>query len=169
LSIFHRIFGNPQKERAPLQPLYRALVDRARSPIWYEEGGVPDTLDGRFDMVAALLSLTLIRLEREGDAAKAETVLLTEIFIDDMEGTIRQLGIGDMMVGKQVGRMVSALGGRLSAFRGDITGAVRRNVFHDAPPTPEAEALVCTRLSAFRDAMAAIPAEQIIKGEVPQA
>ncbi len=97
---------------------------------------MPDTLDGRFDMIAAVLALVLIRLEAEGEAGRGPSVLLTEIFIDDMDGTLRQIGIGDYVVGKHVGRMMSALGGRLAAFRaGPIEGAVRRNIFHDSPPS----------------------------------
>ena len=78
---------------------------------------MPDTIDGRFDMIAAILALVLLRLEAEGEAGRDPSVLLTEIFIDDMDGTLRQIGIGDYVVGKHVGRMMSALGGRLAAFR----------------------------------------------------
>ena len=78
---------------------------------------MPDTLDGRFDMIAAILALVLLRLEAEGEAGRGPSVLLTEIFIDDMDGTLRQIGIGDYVVGKHVGRMMGALGGRLAAFR----------------------------------------------------
>ena len=74
-------------------------------------------------------------------------MLLTEIFIDDMDASLRQIGIGDYVVGKHVGRMMGALGGRLTpsatalAERGDFEAAVRRNVFHDAPPSDAALAL----------------------------
>ena len=107
---------------------------------------MPDTLDGRFDMVAAVTALVLLRLEAEGEAGRANATLLTEIFIDDMDATLRQIGIGDHVVGKHVGRMMGALGGRLAAFRearagdGDFAEAVRRNVFHEAPPAEAAVA-----------------------------
>jgi len=116
LSLLQRIFGET-KQRAPLQPLYRFIVGRGRDPAWYREGKVPDTIDGRFDMIAAILALVLIRLEAEGEAGRGSSILLTELFIDDMEGELRQIGIGDYVVGKHVGRMMSALGGRLAAFR----------------------------------------------------
>src|SRR5438128_8274235 len=83
MSFFQRIFGET-RQREPLQPLYRAIVAKGREPAWYREGQVPDTLDGRFDMIAAILSLVLLRLEREGAATRDQTVLLTEIFIADM-------------------------------------------------------------------------------------
>ncbi len=138
LALLSRLFGE-RRERAALRPLYDALVAAARDPAWYREGAVPDTLEGRFDMVATMLALALLRLESEGDGAKAESVALTEIFIDDMDGTLRQIGIGDFVVGKHVGKLVGALGGRLGALReafvdgAALEPAVRRNVFRDGP------------------------------------
>ena len=125
MSFLQRLFGET-KQRAALMPFYQALVEIGRDPDWYRDGEVPDTLDGRFDMVAAVTALALLRLESEGETGKLPSVLLTEIFIDDMDGTLRQIGIGDYVVGKHVGRMVGALGGRLGAFRdGAEAGSLR--------------------------------------------
>ena len=171
MSLFQRIFGE-KKQRAPLQPLYAAVVGRGRDPSWYRDGQVPDTLDGRFDMIAAILSLVLLRLEREGESGKGPSVLLTEIFIDDMDATLRQLGVGDYVVGKHVGRMVSALGGRLTAFRegladGSLEAAVKRNIFHEAPPSETAPAFVTAGLERFARALDKVPAETVLAGELP--
>ncbi len=76
---------------------------------------MPDTIDGRFDMVAAMLSLALIRMETLG--LQGEGARLTEIFVEDMDGQVRQIGFGDLVVGKQIGKMMSALGGRIAAYR----------------------------------------------------
>ncbi|MEI4584072.1 hypothetical protein WAC45_27695, partial [Klebsiella pneumoniae] len=54
-----------RREAEAAFPLYDAVVARAREPHWYLDGGVPDTLDGRFDMVAAVLAMVLLRLETE--------------------------------------------------------------------------------------------------------
>ncbi len=171
MSLFQRIFGET-KQRAPLQPLYAAIVARGRDPAWYRDGQVPDTLDGRFDMIAAILSLVLLRLEQEGESGKGPSVLLTEIFIDDMDATLRQLGVGDYVVGKHVGRMVSALGGRLTAFRQGLTGgaldaAVRRNIFHEAPPSDAALAVVTAGLERFAAALDEAAAETVLAGQLP--
>ena len=56
LALLSRLFGE-RRERAALRPLYDAVVAAARDPAWYRDGGVPDTLEGRFDMVAAILAL----------------------------------------------------------------------------------------------------------------
>ena len=173
MSFLTRIFGE-RSERSALEPLYRAVVAAGRDPAWYREGGVPDTIDGRFDIIASLLALVLLRMEGDGDEAKRATVLLTEVFIDDMDGTVRQMGIGDQVVGKHVGRMMGALGGRLGAYReagadeAAFAAAVRRNVFRDAPPSEAAAALVARRLAGFRDALAALPFTDLTAGRLPR-
>ncbi|HYN45472.1 MAG TPA: ubiquinol-cytochrome C chaperone family protein [Allosphingosinicella sp.] len=171
LSLLQRIFGET-KERTALAPLYRAVVARGRDPAWYREGEVPDTLDGRFDMVAAILALVLIRLEAEPEAGQGPSVLLTELFIDDMTGTLRQIGIGDYVVGKHVAKMMSALGGRLGAFRearaqGAFAGAVRRNIFHESPPSEGAVDRVAAQLEAFAGALDAARLEALLGGALP--
>jgi cytochrome b pre-mRNA-processing protein 3 len=171
MSFFQRIFGEA-KQREPLQPLYRAIVAKARAPAWYRDGQVPDTLDGRFDMIAAILSLVLLRLETEGSATRPQSVLLTEIFIKDMDAELRQLGVGDYVVGKHVGRMMGALGGRLTALRaaraaGSLDAAVARNVFHEAPPSDAALAFVASGLADFAGALDAMPVQDVLAGRLP--
>ena len=166
MSLLTRMFGGTGARDA-LEPLYRAVVARGRDPAWYREG-VPDTMDGRFDMIAAVLALVLLRLEAEGEAGRGPSVLLTEIFIDDMDGTLRQIGIGDYVVGKHVGRMMGALGGRLAAFReGPFEAAVRRNIFHESPPSDEAVVSVAGRLLHFADTLAATDLEAVLAGRLP--
>jgi cytochrome b pre-mRNA-processing protein 3 len=173
LALLSRLFG-ARRERAALRPLYDALVAAAREPAWYREGGVPDTIEGRFDMVATMVALALLRLEAEGEGGRAESVRLTEIFIDDMDGTLRQIGIGDFVVGKHVGRLVGALGGRLGALREALGGdapldsAVRRNVFRDGPVEKPRLAYVAERLRRLHDALARIAMEPLLAGRLPQ-
>jgi cytochrome b pre-mRNA-processing protein 3 len=117
----------------PAQVLYANVVTEARRPQWYLAGEVPDTMDGRFDMVALILSLVLIRLEDESAAQLCADV--TERFITDMDGVLRQDGVGDQVVGKHIGRMMAALGGRLGAYRdardddAQFAEALRRNLW----------------------------------------
>lgn len=153
MSFLQRIFGKDRRSR--LGPLYLAVVARGRDPAWYREGGVPDTLDGRFDMMAAIMAIVLLRLEREGEAGREPSVLLTEIFIDDMDSSLRQIGIGEYVVGKHVGRLMGALGGRLGSLRevlakGEPFDAfVHRNIFHENPVEPEALQFVARGLENF--------------------
>lgn len=172
MSFLKRIFGD-RNERAALRPLYDAIVAAGRDPAWYRDGEVPDTLDGRFDMIAALTSLVLLRLEGAGDEGRSPAVLLTEIFIDDMDATLRQIGVGDYVVGKHVGRMMSALGGRLGALRDarsdgkGYAAAVRRNVFHDAPPSDAAVARVAAGFERFAAGLETLTVADLVAGRLP--
>jgi cytochrome b pre-mRNA-processing protein 3 len=171
LSFLQRLFGG--SDRRVLEPLYRAVVAAGRDRAWYREGQVPDTVDGRFDMVAAVMALTLLRLEGEGAAGREPSLLLTELFVDDMDASLRQIGVGDYVVGKHVGRMMGALGGRLAAFRAareqaaGFGAAVRRNIFHEAPPAEEAVGRVAARLERFAGALAAQPLPALLAGRLP--
>jgi cytochrome b pre-mRNA-processing protein 3 len=171
LSFIQRLFGRPP-ERQSLLPLYEAVVTIGRDPAWYLGGGVPDTLEGRFDMVTAVLTLVLLRLEAEGESARRESALLAELFIDDMDSSLRELGTGDMIVGKKVGKLMGALGGRLGSFRdaardpAAFEAAVRRNVFREAPMSEEDVGVVAGRLAALRGRLSAKPLTAVLAGEL---
>jgi cytochrome b pre-mRNA-processing protein 3 len=173
VSFLTRLFG-ASPPRDALRPLYEAAVAEGRDPAWYLAGGVPDTIDGRFDVIASVVALILLRLETEGDAAKTHGVLLTERFIDDMDGQLREIGIGDVVVGKRMGKMMGTLGGRMGAFRdgfagtGDLEGAVRRNIFRDVPPSEEAVSFVAARLRSLHAGLAATSLEQLLRAELPR-
>ena len=169
MSLISRLFRAPRRET--LGSLYRAIVAAGRDPDWYAQGGVPDTIDGRFDMIAALTALVLLRMERE-EAGREPSVLLAEQFVADMDSSLRQIGIGDYVVGKHVGRMMGALGGRLTALRAAdsreaLEAAVERNIFRGAPPSPEAVGWVAERLDGFRAALDASDLDALIAGALP--
>jgi cytochrome b pre-mRNA-processing protein 3 len=125
-------------------------------------------------MVATTVALALLRLEAEGEGGRAESVQLTELFIDDMDGTLRQIGIGDFVVGKHVGRLVGALGGRLGALREALAGeaplepAVRRNVFRGGPAAEAQVAWVAERLRRLHAGLAGTAREPFLAGRLPQ-
>ena len=116
MSLLSRIFGKPVDDRAHVRPLWHRIVEVAREPRWYAEMGVADTVPGRFDAVTLVLALVLLRMERE-QALIEPSVRLTELFVDDMDGQLRQSGVGDLVVGKRMGKLMSVLGGRLGALR----------------------------------------------------
>lgn len=164
--------GLPRRRRDEVASLlYDGVIDRARAPHWYEAGGVPDTLDGRFDMVAAVLSLVLLRLE-DDPAAAAAAARLTERFVTDMDAQLRESGIGDIGVGKHIGKMMGMLGGRLGAYRdglaaGDLRPALLRNLYRGVEPAAAALAHAQAALLALRDALAAMPADALVAGRMP--
>lgn len=152
-------------------PLYEAIVARARAPHWYVEGAVPDTIDGRFDMVAAVLATVLLRLE--GEPAGAEpSARLAERFVDDMDGQLREQGVGDVVVGKRIGQMMAMLGGRIGAYRdgrvtGDLGPALLRNLYRGEAPAPAALAHAAAALSELRERLSGMSVAAIVAGELP--
>ena len=154
--------------RAALRPLWHRTVEISREPEWYATCGVADTVPGRFDMVTTVLSLVLLRLEQAQRGA--ETALLTELFVEDMDGQLRESGVGDVVVGKHVGKLMATLGGRLVAYRaaladddGALAEAVRRNVTVNQGVGPEPLAM---RLRDLADRLAATEADELLAGRI---
>lgn len=168
-NLFQRLFARADPKDA-MQPLYQAVVHEGRQPHWYLEGQAPDTIDGRFDMIVAVLAQVLMRLEALD--ASQESVWLTELFVDDMDGQLRQEGIGDVVVGKHIGRMVSALGGRLSAYRAallegaELREALVRNLYRGDEPTENAISHVESSLQALWNRLSALSRETLLMGDL---
>jgi cytochrome b pre-mRNA-processing protein 3 len=170
MALFEKLFRRAPDPRGVLRPLWHAVVARARAEHWYTDGAVPDTIDGRFDMVALVLSQVLLRIE-EAPEHRRDGVLLTEIFVDDMDGQMRQIGFGDLIVGKQIGQIMSALGGRLGAYRAGaddaaaMEAALLRNLYRDEAPTPAAMAHLLAEVGTLRAALAAMPVAALVAAD----
>jgi len=169
MSLLDRLLRRTPDPREALRPLWHATVVAARDPLWYRELGVADSVEGRFDMITLTLALVLLRLEREPAQADA-AARLTELFVEDMDAQLRQSGVGDLVVGKHMGKLMATLGGRLGALREALplgaerlTAVVERNVslVAGAQPEPLAEAL--SRLHASWSRM---PVEAVLAGRL---
>lgn len=134
MALFDRLLGRKSNE-SNLRPLWHRVVEVAREPQWYAQGGIADTVAGRFDAITVVLGLVLLRLEGSA-AVRGETARLTELFVADMDGQLRQSGVGDAVMAKHMGKLMSALGGRIDAFRAALaepddaalSAAVERNI-----------------------------------------
>ena len=170
MSLLSKLFGKPADDRAEVRPLWHRIVALSREPGWYAECGVADTVPGRFDAITLVLSAVLLRMERDPALIPA-SALLTELFVEDMDGQLRQSGVGDLVVGKQVGRLMSVLGGRLGAYRealGEATDAalveaIDRNVSLSEGGEP---GLVAARFKALAERIAALPADRLLAGDI---
>ena len=116
--------------------LYAAIVAQSRLPAFYADLGVPDTPTGRFEMIVLHMFMVL---ERLGPSAERRSQTLTEAFVADVEGALREMGIADITVPKRMHAMAGAFFGRMLAYReaaaehGDaLAQAIARNVFADA-------------------------------------
>ncbi|MFM6854855.1 MAG: ubiquinol-cytochrome C chaperone family protein [Sphingopyxis sp.] len=170
MSFFQRLFTRRADPRDGARPLYDAVVAAGRTPAWYL-AGAPDTLDGRFEIVTAVLVHTLLRMESD-DATKQHSVYLTELFVDDMDGQLRQIGIGDMIVGKHIGKMMSALGGRLGAYRGvaaDVAAlrpVLVRTLWNGADPGVAADDVAAIAARFITD-LGNVPVADVCAGQLP--
>ena len=162
-----------RREEPVAEKLYRAIVARAREPHWYVAGEVPDTLEGRFSLLATLLALTDVRLERGGEPARFASVSLAESFVEDMDATHRQLGTGDPVMGKKVGGLVGALGGRVGAWRRAVDGeeswtaVTGRSLYRGAVPNADALDYAERKLRDFWAGLEASTDEVLIAGLLP--
>ena len=113
-GFFRPLSGKPRRDGTAL---YAAIVARARAPHWYVAGAVPDTRRRpvRHDRRGAGDRDAAARGRSRGRAAPQRS--LAEAFVDDMDPQLREIGIGDLLVGKHIGRMMGMLGGRLGAYR----------------------------------------------------
>jgi cytochrome b pre-mRNA-processing protein 3 len=111
--LFRGLTARPARGEA----LFGAVTAEARRRSWYVEGKVPDTLDGRFAVLATIAALVLVRLESEGEPGNVASVALTERFIHVMESEHRELGLGDPTLGKTVRKLVAMLARRTELWR----------------------------------------------------
>ena len=138
---FFGLFRSRRHERAGYA-LYTAAVQAARDPVFYTRFGVPDTLDGRFDMIGLHVSLMMDRLRREPSPGPELAQAVFDAMFSDMDVHLREMGVGDMSVGKRVKRMWEAFHGRALAYEGALAAgdrpaleaALARNIWPDGAP-----------------------------------
>ena len=161
MSLLHRLFTPRRDPREGLRPLWHRIVELSREPALYRDDGVADTIAGRFDMIAALLALVLLRLERDGMAQ--ETVLLTELFVADMDAQLRDTGVGDMVVGKHIGRLVAFRDALASGDATAFEAALERNVTMAAGRDTGS---LARRLRTFADELAKLDGDEVLAGRI---
>jgi cytochrome b pre-mRNA-processing protein 3 len=120
MSWFLRLFRSKTRAAAA-ERLYAAIVAQAREPAFYREGQVPDSLDGRFELVTLHAFLVLRRLRAEGSAGTRLAQLLFDRMFIDMDESLREIGVGDLGVGRRVKAMAKAFYGRASAYEAALS------------------------------------------------
>ncbi len=149
----------PSPLQASAGALYAQLIEQARAPAFYAAFGVPDSLDGRYEMIALHAFIALRRLRRDGAATEAFAQALFDAMFADMDRSLREIGVSDLSVGKRVKEMARGLYGRIAAYEAGIAasatdpgqnpdedplaGALARNVYGTvtAPAGPVLAAL----------------------------
>lgn len=137
--MLRRLLARPGCEDR-YRALYECAVRAGRRPGTMLALAVPDTLDGRFELLVAHLCLLLRRLRRSGMVRPSQG--LVDLFVADMDRSLREVGVGDLSVGRKVRQTVSALYGRLRAYdagldgEADLRAALERNLYGTAGEVP---------------------------------
>jgi cytochrome b pre-mRNA-processing protein 3 len=147
--IFRLFPGNRQE--ATIKALYGAIVAQARAPVFYRDYGVPDTVNGRFDMIVLHLALFLDRMEAGSETMRAQGQAVFDRFCSEMDGHLREGGISDLKVPKEMQQMGQAFYGRRGVYREALAApgnrmlaeAIARNIY------PEDTNAGAERLAAY--------------------
>jgi len=119
MEFFDRMLGKVKRraeERDIALSLYTASVEQARKPEFYINCGISDTLDGRFDLIVLHVHIVTRNLALTGDRGVRLSNLIFKTMMDDMDMNLREMGVGDLSVGKRVKAMARAFYGRAKAY-----------------------------------------------------
>ncbi len=163
----------PRHDRKSVARVYEQVVDQARHPEFYRTLEVADSLDGRFDMVVLHMILVLRRLK--GRCAKADAfaqALFNHMFVD-MDQSLREIGVGDLGVGRRVKQMGEAFQGRVVAYEQALDGgqdglerALLRNVYRGETPDGDAPARLARYVRAVDDGLLKCSVSKIVNGKI---
>lgn len=164
--LFGRLTGRPK----PAQALFERVVAEARLPHWYIAGEVPDTIDGRFAVLATVCALFIVRLESGTAATLARAPALTERFVEAMDAEHRQMGLNDPGLGRRVRKLVALLGRRVGEWRAATAGesewvaTTRSSVYAGEAPSDEAVEHSASALRQLWEQLSANPDAELIEG-----
>ena len=154
--------------------LFKALSAQARQPVFYTRLGVPDTVEGRFEMYVMHLVLLLHRLKGRGAEAAETSQATFDAFLRNLDEGLRDMGVGDLSVGKKMRKLGEAVYGRIKAYDraladpdalGEMKALVVRTVYRDQPPASAPQALARYVLDAV-DRLSAQPLAEVLASEL---
>ena len=175
-------FRGQAKDQDVAHGLYLTAVAQARHPVFYSDHGVPDSVDGRFELIVMHVFLLLRPLNRmSGSGAVTQMTkgageigqALFDTMFGDMDRSLREMGVSDIAVGKRVKYMAKAFYGRAAAYDEALAGsdellgdALRRNVFGTVVPSRAHVAAMADYLRFQAGHVASIPDAQAISGDM---
>ena len=166
------LFGKKNGNRRIVEKQYATLTKAARHPYLYEVLDVPDTVMGRFEMLSAMLILYFRRTRASGTSGQEIAQEIVDAFFEDVDHSIRELGVGDVGVPKRMKKFAGMFYGRLESYataldagdREALAGALRRNIHPEAGEGAPSMAGLAAYLFAAEAAMAAVGEETIALG-----
>lgn len=174
MLTFFRSKSNPDKIAA--EKLYFSLASQSRNPVFYAEWSVPDTLDGRFDMILLHVFAVIQHLRKHGKAGSDRAQALYDVMFVDMDRAVREMGIGDLSVKRHIRRMMTAFNGRMDAYSKGLDdpetmdGALRRNVYAEVSNVVDVTPLKHYLLGCVQGEQAVMSGQMIwpVLGEMKQ-
>ena len=130
ISFLEKIFA-PGSGKAAGARLYEAVVAQARRPGLYTDLGAPDTGEGRFEVYSLHVALLLLRLKSQGAAASAVSQVLFDRFVSGLDHGLREMGVGDLSVGKKMRKLGEAFYGRVRAYEDALAVLPERTVLDE--------------------------------------
>lgn len=165
-------FFRRRQRRAAVLAAYSEIVARARDPEFFVTLGVPDTLDGRFELLVLHAFLVLHRLKSGSDSAAAFAQDLFDVMFADLDRGLREMGATDIGVGRHVKAMVDAFYGRVAAYEagldnsGALEAALRRNLYGTVVPQDRQIAAVASYVRRQIAALHARPFSALLAGDI---
>lgn len=170
--ILKSILSRTQK-LAPERSVYEVIVAQARQTELYSGLGVPDTIDGRFDMIILHNDAVMCHMQAGEGADMAFAQLLIDELFRDMDRSLREMGVGDMGVGKRVKKMATVYYGRANAYaqaraegERSLAAALLRNVFESHESNAESAQRLAKYSVLLHDAVSAMDRARIRAGEI---
>ncbi|PKR90302.1 ubiquinol-cytochrome C chaperone [Pleomorphomonas diazotrophica] len=169
------VFGLFRRKRSSrIAPLYEALMRASRQPVFYAELGVADTVEGRLEMLMLHVGLTVHRLSQE-TAGRETARRLSELFIDDMERSLRDIGYDDSGLKRRLKKVAGAFYGRAEATAAALASerpealaeTLLRNVYGDAAADPAHVARLAAHVTGFARGLADTPVDDLAAGDLP--
>ena len=138
-------FFGLKKYNTSIYELYGQIVAQARQEPFYTRLGVPDTVNGRFDLISLHIYIVMRRLKDLGEEGGKLSQDLFDVMFADMDKNMREMGIGDLRVGKKIKALATAFYGRIKAYDEGIDGhegaslteALKRNLYLETAPTEQ--------------------------------
>ncbi len=153
--------------------LYVQAVEQARSPVFFTQYGVPDTVDGRFDLIILHIMLLIRRLRGNGKAAAEMSQSVLNHMFSDMDRNLREMGVGDLSVGKQVKKMAKAFYGRsevweegMDAGRVQLMSAFEETVYRSVEQSHEQVSSLADYTLAIDEVLKAHDTAHLLAGQI---
>ncbi len=179
LARFMAARAAKRQRRDVVHELYLGVCEQARKPLFFKNLSVPDTLEGRFDMITLHAFLVMRRLKTVGDGGRDVSQLLHDVLFADIDQSLRESGVGDFGIGHKINRLSKTFFGRLLAYElaleaadaGDgsdqaLVDALRRNVYGRGDPGSKILHRMARYVRAQSAALATTPSSDILQGRL---